>query len=268
MELSVIIINYNTFQLTCECIKSVLEKTSLVTFEIILVDNASSEINPKEFLKHFPQIKLVESNLNLGFAKGNNLGITHAEGEFILLLNSDTILCNNALAICRDFLIDKSSVAAVSARLQYPDRRVQHNCQRFPSIAIRFFELLRMQKVVSKKRSGKILLGPFFDYASVTYPDWIWGTFFMFRKTLLYKLPNKVLADDFFMYVEDMQWCMEFRKLGYEIAFEPSAQVVHLMGKSGGPKQELMNENLKIFMRKYYSRLEIGIIRCLDYLLS
>ena len=81
-------------------------------------------------------------------------------------------------------------------------------------------------------------------------------------------LPEGKLADDFFMYVEDMQWCMEFRKLGYSIAFQPAASVTHHMGKSGGAKSTLIDENMNRFMERYYSRTERYIIRCLDRLLN
>ena len=87
---SVIIINYNTFQLTCDCISSVLKHTKMVSYEIVLVDNASTERNPALFLEKFPSIKLVKSEKNLGFAGGNNLGINIATGDYFFLINNDT----------------------------------------------------------------------------------------------------------------------------------------------------------------------------------
>ncbi|SKC77232.1 glycosyltransferase family 2 protein [Ohtaekwangia koreensis] len=266
-QVSVVIINYNTFELTCGCIQSVVEKTSGCTYEIIVVDNASTEGRVKEFLVRFPFITLIESKVNVGFSKGNNIGIEQAKGEFILLLNSDTELQNDALSICQDFIKKDKKAAAVSALLKYPDGAIQHNCQRFPSIKYKLFELFRLQKFVPRRIGGRVLLGFFFDYNEVVYPDWIWGTFFMFRRESLKLLPQGKLADDFFMYVEDMQWCMEFRNLGYSIAFQPAAQVVHYMGKSGGAKSELIDQNIDRFMSKYYSPFERLCIRWLDRIL-
>jgi GT2 family glycosyltransferase len=236
-------------------------------YEIILVDNNSSENLPVEFKKKFPEITLIESPINVGFAKGNNLGIAQAKGKYILLLNSDTLLLNNAISRAVSFLEKENNVAVVSARLEYPDGTVQHNCQRFPSIKYKLFELLRLQKLLGGRIDDKILLGSFFDHNSIVYPDWVWGTFFMFRRESLSKLPNQKLADDFFMYVEDVQWCMQFKKIGYKVAFEPSAKVVHLMGKSGGKKNELMEKNMKLFMNMYYSPFHQTCIRLLDKLL-
>lgn len=264
MDVSVIIINYNTFNLTCDCIRSILSKTTGCSYEIIVVDNASTEMDPNEFLKLFPQVVLVKNQINTGFAKGNNAGLERALGEFILLLNSDTELKNNAIYICMQTLKRNNDVAVVGARLEYSDGRLQHNCQRFPALRYKLFELLRLQKIFPSEWSGKILLGFFFDHRSVVFPDWIWGTYFMFRKEHLALLPKGRLADDFFMYVEDMQWCMDFKKSGYRILFEPSATVIHYMGQSGADRNSLMEGNEEIFLNRYYSSFRLKLFKHLD----
>src|SRR4030095_1669405 len=104
MDISIIIINYNTFTITSDCIRSVVQFTSGGSHEIILVDNASTECDPENFLKEFPQLILVKSAVNAGFANGNNLGIQRARGEYILLLNSDTILREDSIFKCLNYL--------------------------------------------------------------------------------------------------------------------------------------------------------------------
>ncbi|HEY5824262.1 MAG TPA: glycosyltransferase family 2 protein [Cyclobacteriaceae bacterium] len=262
MDVSVIIINYNTFALTSACIKSVIDKTVGIEYEIILIDNNSTETDPEQFLKLFPEIVLIRSPHNSGFSKGCNLGIQQSKGEYILLLNSDTVLINNAITICLEFLKEDSSVAVVSSRLEYPDGNVQHNCQRFPSIKYGLFELFRLQKFFPKRVRGKILFGYFFNCDAVAYPDWVWGTFFMFEREKLNRLPGGKLADNFFMYVEDMQWCMDFRLLGFSIALQPKAKVVHYLGKSAVQKKgEMMLRNTSVFMKRYYNTIEIKLIK-------
>lgn len=264
-DVSIIIVNYNTFELTSQCLASIYN-LSKASFEIVLVDNGSTECNPEKFLLEFPAIKLIKSVENLGFAKGNNLGIASASGDYILLLNSDTILLNDAITPCLAFLKQHKNVAVTTCRLQFPDGATQHNCQSFPSISKSLVELFRIQKIFpSIKRK---LFGSFFDYASVAYPDWVWGTFFMFRKELLNQLPSAKLADDFFMYGEDMQWCMEFRKLGFEVSFLPDAKITHLMGASQGAKNAMMEQNLNAFMEKYYSAWKRMGIRIINFLLK
>jgi GT2 family glycosyltransferase len=266
MELSIIILNYNTFELTCNCIRSIKEKTIGVRYELLLVDNASTERDASDFLLFFPEIILIKNDVNAGFAKGNNTGIAHASGEYILLLNSDTILKNNAILICKNFLEMHGNVGVVSGRLENPDGTAQHNCQRFPNAKYQFFELLRLQKIF-RRISGTILFGHFFNYQEVAYPDWVWGTFFMFKKTMLRLFPGQKLSENFFMYVEDMQWCREIRLHGYTVAFEPEARVMHYMGKSGGHKS-LLIENHKIFMKTYYNFLHRKLISLLSLFLS
>lgn len=264
-DVSIIIVNYNTFELTSQCLTSIY-KLSKASVEIILVDNGSTECDPEKFLETFPTIKLIKSGENLGFSKGNNLGIASALADYILLLNSDTILLNDAVTQCHLFLKEHKDVAVATCKLQFPDGGIQHNCQCFPSVGKSLIELFRIQKLLpSVKRK---LFGPFFDYASVAYPDWVWGTFFMFRKELLSELPSNKLADDFFMYCEDMQWCMEFRRLNLEISFLPEAKITHLMGASQGAKNDMMEQNLDVFMKKYYSVWGRIGIRIINFLLT
>lgn len=265
MDVSVIILNFNTFDVTCQCIRSIIEKTSECSFEIIVVDNGSTERSAKDFLKLFPQIILCENPVNVGFAKGNNCGITKATGEYVLLLNSDTVLQNDAISICFHSLKKGRNIGVIGCRLEYEDGTHQHSCQRFPSLRYKLFELLRLQKILPKKLSGKILLGYFFDHTTFVFPDWIWGTFFMFKKSLLNELPENKLADDFFMYVEDMQWCMDFRKCGCQVAFEPRGKVIHLMeGQKNPRKLLLMETNREAFMKRNYSSFRVRLFKQLD----
>jgi GT2 family glycosyltransferase len=268
MQISIIIVNFNTFELTVQCIKSIYAHVTNLTFEVILVDNASSERNPEDFLLLFPNIKLIKSEQNIGFARGNNLGILQSNGDYILLLNSDTELLNNAPLICKIFMDNHSEVGVVGAALYFPDLTIQHNCQRFPSVTYGVLELLRVQKIFGERNGGKILLGAFFKHDVPVYPDWIWGTFFMFRRASLLRLKEQKLPDDFFMYGEDMQWCMEFKKLNLKVAFLPEAKVLHHMGKSGAPKNSMMRTNHERFMKMYYSPLHRAVITMLDKLLQ
>ncbi len=265
-DVTIVILNYNTFRLVHQCIQSTLAETQKVKMEIIVVDNGSSERDPEDLKKLYPEITLIKSMENLGFSKGNNLGIQRANGKYILLLNSDTLLKNDAVSICKFFLDDNPNIAVATARLENPNGRIQHNCQRFPSVRWLLYEWLRLQKIFPSLKNK--FFGSFFSYHSIAYPDWVWGTFFMFRKDLLNQLPKQKLADDFFLYEEDMQWCMDFSRLGYRIAYLPSAHVVHLMEGSGGKKNFLMKQNRKIFMRLYYSSWERGVIKILNFMLT
>jgi GT2 family glycosyltransferase len=269
MDISIIIINYNTYQLTCDCVASVMAYTAGLSYEIILVDNASPDgFDAVDFSRRFPQVKLILSPENLGFAGGNNLGIREATGEYILLLNSDTYLKDNAVKVTRDYLRTHPEAAVVSARLIYPDGRHQSVAQRFPSIKYQLIELLRLQKLMSRPAAGRLLLGSFFEHRENVKADWVWGAWFMFPRSILQHLPGNRLDDTYFMYFEDMQWCMDIRNLGYEIHFCADAEVVHLMGGSSGAKKDLMKQNELLFLQKNYTPRQIRWIKRLNQWLS
>lgn len=221
---------------------------------MILVNNASTECPPEMFHEVFPDITLVKNNENRGFAKGCNDGIAHAKGEYILLLNSDTILLNNAIGICLEHLKAKPDNGVVTCRLENSDGTPQNNCQRFPSYWLSLAEKLRLHKLYPKKKRGTIWLGPYFDYASNANPDWVWGTFFMFRKDLLDVFPDKKLTETFWMYVEDMEWCWIANKAGRNVVFTPDGIVLHYGGNEAKSEKikKMIDNNFRKFLKLYY----------------
>jgi GT2 family glycosyltransferase len=152
MQLSIIIINYNTFELTCKCIASLREKLIGVDYEIILVDNASVECDPDLFIEKFPFIKLIKSTVNTGFTGGNNAGVEKATGDYLLLLNSDTELINNAPKICQDYIMAHPEVGMVTSQLIYPDGKIQYNCRRFRTITWELLEVFPFYKLLPKEK--------------------------------------------------------------------------------------------------------------------
>ncbi|WP_051633058.1 glycosyltransferase family 2 protein [Thermonema rossianum] len=271
MRLSVIIVNYNTFELTCKCIESVLKHTSLSDYEIILVDNDSSECPPQLFQERFPEIELIVSPENVGFAKGNNLGIAKARGEYILLLNSDIELVEDAIVPLLDYMQHNPSVGVVSPMLIYPDGQLQHVAGRFPGLRYELIELFRLHKLLG----GGALLGWYFDHRRLVEADWVWGAFFLMRRQVLESFPRRRLPDDFFMYFEDVQWCYHIKKAGYKVVYNPIVKAVHHVSASSKEhgvsmhKLQLSLNNEYIFWKKergeWYARLLMGV-RALKYL--
>ncbi len=251
-QLSIIIINYNTFALSCACIASIYTHTKDVEYEIILVDNASKECNPDAFLEKFPEITLIKSPKNLGFAGGNNLGLERAKGEYILLLNSDTELTENSIKICLDKFQNNTqnntNLGVISCGLLYPNNAIQHCTGKFPTVFVELVELFRVQKFVSKTQKENLLLGAFFDHKSEKIVDWVWGTFFLTKRDIINKLPQKKLPDDFFMYFEDVQWCYKIRKLGYEVFYTPQTKIIHHLSASS--TQEFSSADILVKFKK------------------
>lgn len=250
MELSIIIINYNTSAFTIKCIESIYQFTRNLKFEIILVDNASMENDPIQFLERFPEIILVRNLTNEGFAKGNNRGIQKATGEVILLLNNDTEIRDNSIGRAYQILMEKRDISVVTGKLIFADGEIQHQCGRFPSVALQLIELFRVQKILPKRVRENLFLGGFFDHGRPVFPDWVWGTFFMFNRNVLNVFPEGKLSETYFMYMEDMEWCYRIRKSGLKVFYDPSISIVHYSRASsssffGARLNPLIFENFK-----------------------
>ena len=270
MQLSIIIINYNTFNLTCSCIASIHEKLMEVDYEIVLVDNASVECDPNLFKKRFPGIKLIISPTNTGFAGGNNLGIMQATGDYILLLNSDTELLNNAPKICMDHLLANNDTGIVTCQLIYPDGTIQFNCRRFRTIKWELLEIFPLYKLIPKAKREALMLHRYFDHQSFANCDWVWGTFMLFSKSIVQQLPDRKLPEDFFMYCEDVLWCWHFKQLGYRVHFLPEAKVMHIhKGSADKDKLKKMRlisiKNHGKFMKKFYPDFRWYIFAAIYY---
>ena len=240
MKVSVIIINYNTFALTCSCIDSVLVYTKGVDYEVILVDNASSECDPALFTQKFPSIQCIVNPENNGFAKGNNLGISHATGDIILLLNSDTYLTEDSISITANKFISDKQIGVACCRMVYPDGRLQYAARRFRSISWEILDLFRIVlKLLPYKKRAQLMLGKYFKNDFNTNCDWVSGAFFMFRKELLQQLPGHKLDERFFMYGEDHLWCWQIQQIGYSNKFFSDTTIVHINNGSTSIEKQL-----------------------------
>lgn len=260
-DVSIIIINYNTFQLTCDCIRSVLDNTRC-NVEIILVDNASFECDASLFVERFPAIKLIKSVTNLGFAKGNNLGIQQARADYILLLNSDTVLLNNAIDLSVERIKKDSRIGALSCQLVSADGSLQAASNEFSSIRKNIGRTFRLQKIFPGLRFKNLNLQVEHE------TEWIWGTFFLFPKTILSHFKGGKLSDDFFMYGEDQQWCYKLRRSGYTVLYFPKAKILHFIGASSTDKE--YDRFLKYFLPNEFRmyRIERGKAYAFVYFLS
>lgn len=239
MLISVIIINYNTFDITCNCIRSVIEHTRNAAYEIILVDNASTKDQPDAFLELFPNITLVKSKENGGFAKGNNLGIQYAKGDIILLLNSDTIVTDDSISKAAIYL-EEHSKYLLSTKLTYEDGVYQKNARKFRSIRNELLDMLRpILYLLPYERRAQLMLNQYFKGDFDTECDWVSGAFMMFYREHLHKLPDHKLDERFFMYGEDHLWCYQFAEHGIKSYFLSTASVIHIANASTEPTKRL-----------------------------
>ncbi len=254
-KVSIIIINYNTFALTSNCIRSIIEKTKEVGYEIILVDNASSECDPNEYLKEFPDVILIRSTKNGGFAYGNNLGLEKATGDFILLLNSDTYLLEDSISKSVSYLKENPAIGVLGCRMVFADGEVQISVRPFKSISWELLNLFRfIPMMMPYKERAKRMFGKYFRHDENLECDWISGAYFLMPRKIIEQLSGRKLDDRFFMYGEDQLWCEQISGLGYKIMFYTGTTIVHI--NSGSTD---LSKQLKI--RKTIMEHELEIMR-------
>lgn len=247
MKASIIIVNYNTPELTRAAVGSVLRHSEAHEVEVIVVDNASTVGNLDNLNGLDGKVKLIRSTENLGFARGNNLGIDHSTGDLIVLLNSDAEFANDCIGITEVIFQQDPFIGILTGQIRYPDGRLQYPAGRFASIGAELKELLRLTKGYSKERLASFHLGDRMDSDRYQEVDWVWGAYLAFPRTVLDAFTGKRLPTDYFMYYEDVLWCFLARKAGYKVVYAPSINVIHHLSASLDSITEEVKYRTKIF---------------------
>lgn len=254
MDVSVIVLNYKTKDLTLDCVKSVLKQTKGLSYEIVLIDNNSQDGSIeafREFAKKDKRIKVVNSKTNTGFTGGNNLGLAQSEGEFILFLNSDTLLTENSILKTVEFLKENPQIGAMSCQLQNLDGSLQTCGGYFPTLPKVFAWMFFLDDLpVLKRITSPYHLHPE-DFSKSRYQDWIAGTFFLTRRIILQKIGS--FDEDYFMYVEDADLSYRIKKAGWKICFWTGTAIKHIGSASSSSERSILSElkNLKLFYKKH-----------------
>ena len=229
-KLSIIIVSWNTRDLLRQCLGSIFKGDPGITLDVSVVDNASGDGSPDMVEAEFPRVYLIRNRENLGFGRANNLAIPRAAGEYVLLLNPDTIIGDNSLfREWTSFMDNHPEAGASGARLTHADGKHQVGDGGFrPSLAAVFFHALFLSKVFPRLFKG-LFLGP----VGKTLPmevDWISGAAFMVRKSILPE--TGLLNEHIFMFAEDVEWGCRIRSFGYKVYYLPQITIVHLQGAS------------------------------------
>lgn len=233
-ELSIIIVNWNTKDLINNCLKSIYDNTKDLNYEIIVVDNNSSDesvaLMKENFLKH-SNFRLIENKFNKGFASANNQAIQVSNGSTVLLLNPDTKIIGNVIKDTHKYLNKERTVGIAGCKVLNPDESLQLACRRMiPTPKDAFFKLFGFSKIF--KNSKKI------TRYNVTYAsedefidvDSVSGCFLMIKREVIDMIG--LLDDTFFMYGEEMDWCLRAKKAGYIVRYCPVGAIIHYKGES------------------------------------
>lgn len=251
MDVSVIFVNYNTIDLLKNSIKSVIENTVGITYEMIVVDNNSDDDSETVLLKLFPEVvKYVKLPKNIGFGRANHEGIKKATGKFVFLLNPDTILLNNAVKLLLDFIVLDPKIGIVGGNLFDENRNPTYSYHRIiPSIWI--------------EEANMLFLGLFRRFYRNMYFNYtlnpievgnVSGANMMFRREDYYEVGG--FDPEFFMYSEETELTFRFKKKGFKVFNVPESKIIHLEGKSHRFKEK--HEMLKFQGRSLYYRKSYG----------
>lgn len=254
MKLTTIIINHNTRALLQACLQSVFSQTKNIDFEAIVVDNGSTDGSREMLVQDFPQVVTIFNDENKGFAAANNQGIRQAQGEYVLLLNSDTEILNHAIGKTIAFMDHHPDASIAGCKLLNPDGTLQPSCRSFPSAWNLFAEATFLYLLFKKTK----LFGGYhktdFDYAETRQVDVVMGAFMMIRREVF---ENAGLLDEsYFMYTEETDFCYRARQFGFKVYFTPEAQIIHHVAaskKSLYSFHKQLHLSQLLFIRKHFT---------------
>jgi GT2 family glycosyltransferase len=234
MDLSIIIVSYNTRNILRDCLLSVIKETHTITYEIIVVDNNSHDGSVAMLMQDFPHIKVIANTENAGFARANNQGIKLAKGKYILLLNSDTLVMENCLSKVFEFAQMTPQAGLIGCRVNNQDTSLQYSCWHQPSF---FSELIFFTKTILKDFWDPWTYFKFmkyWDHQSIQQVDCLSGCFLWIHREVLDKIG--LLDEDFFMYYEDFEFCFRVKQAtDFKILYYPAASIIHLGQMSANP---------------------------------
>ena len=259
VSLSICIVSWNTRDLLETCLRSLYADPDSAGWQVLVVDNASSDGSADMVADRFPQAELIRSPQNLGFSRGNNLALERATGRCLLLLNSDTAVDAGALGLLVDYLDSDPDSGAVGPRLVYPDGSLQLSCGRTPGLHTEIVHKLLLHRIFPFFRLGR------WHHGERRCVGWVTGACLMVRREAAAE--TGFLDSNIFMCFEDLDWCMRLRKKGWSVVYLPSSRVVHHDGqsirKNLGEMLVVSQQSLFYLFEKHFGKGRLHALRLL-----
>lgn len=274
MDVSLVIVSYNTRELLAECLDSLPAAAGDLALQVLVVDNASSDGTPAMVRERHPEVELIENRDNLGFSRAVNRGLAAARGRILVWLNPDCTVGPGVLAGLASHLDRHPEVGAVGPRLVYPDGRVQPSAQAFPGVARIVYHFLGLRRLAGWRPLRRVwsLLGRHAGPMTRAYleslepggeprsADWVSGACLATPAAVARRVGP--LDEGYFMYCEDTDWCHRVHDLGLEVRIVPSLVVTHHVGASGPTNPESVfhyyRSLLRYFLRRQPSRFPLA----------
>ena len=256
MNLSVVIVNYNVKYFLENTIHSVKRTASDLSYEIIVVDNASKDNSREYITSRFSDITYIYNEANVGFAKANNQGLKIAKGDYILILNPDTIVQERTIKLLIDHLKANPKTGLVTCKIIGPEGEIDHSSHRsFPTAWNSFCHISGLSKLFSNSKIFSAYNLLYIDDDLVSEVDAVSGSFMLFRREILDE--GTFMPEDYFMYGEDIDFCYQIKKKGYNIEYVPIGEIIHFRGQSSKKDKIRLRKyfytSMKIFVNKNYS---------------
>jgi len=253
MDLSIIIVNYNTAPYLAPCLASIGAHLADVRYEVCVVDNASTDGSATVIHRQFPHVQLIASDRNLGFAAGLNLGLRHTSGQVALWLNPDSELLDVGMAKLLQYLDEHPDVGILGPQILDADGGIQLSSRSFPSYRTALFHRYSLiTRWFPNNRYSRHYLHSDWDHNTVHQVDWVSGACLLHRRRILDDIGW--LDERFFMYCEDVDFCLRARQAGWKVTYHPGAQVLHHIAGSSRRHPSRMALERHRSMWRYYAK--------------
>lgn len=253
MDVSIIVVAWNGRDLLRACLESVYAQTRDLHFEVIYVDNGSDDGSVGMVRREFPDVRIIENKENRGFTVANNQAIETVESRYVLLLNNDTIIQDDAIMKTVDFADSHPEAAVVGCRVLNPDRTLQRSCFLYPSLLNSFLAATYLYKMFPRSRFfGRERMG-WFEFDEVREVATVAGCYSLVRTEAIDQVG--LMDDAYFFYGDDPDWCYRFRQSGWRIMFTPEPEIIHYGGQSTKDVAEDFTHNDKLLLHLYGAKL-------------
>ncbi|MBQ9519309.1 MAG: glycosyltransferase family 2 protein [Firmicutes bacterium] len=254
MDLSIVIVNYNTKELTEQTIKAVFDTTHKISYEIIVADNSSDKA--KSYTSDDRRVNVMENVENKGFGYACNIGAKSARGRYVLFLNSDTVMQEDTLDKCIEYMDQNPDIGCLGIRTLLKDGTLDHGCKRgFPTPANSFFYVTHLDRLFPKSKLMGGYRMSYIDEHQTAEVDSVSGAFMLMPSELFKKSGG--FDESIFMYGEDIDLCYRVKQAGYKVVYYAEGLMIHLKGQSGlRTKNPVVirhfRDGIRVFYDKYY----------------
>lgn len=258
--LSIVILSYNVRDMLLNCLESVYKSRKGETWQLIMVDNHSSDGSVAAVKARYPEVFVLETGKNLGFAAGNNFAISSVKSDYVLFLNPDTLVLENAIQSCLDFLKSHTDFGAATCKVVLPDDRLDYSCHRgLPTPWNSLCYFLGLAKVFPKSQLFSGYTATYLDIATAHEIECATGAFLLVRKTAGEQIGW--WDEDYFWNGDDVEFCYKLKEKNWKIMYLPQEKTVHFKGSSSvsSPQARQLaarssTDAMRIFLRKHYAQ--------------